>query len=78
MNTQTESKPVARPVPLVLECRSRALLRLVPEGEKRWWQDTPVPACVEPSAEIAYGCVEWFRYDKHESPLKGSFGSRTR
>lgn len=75
MNTQTESKPVARPVPLALEYRPRALSRLVPEGEKRWRQDAPVAACAEPSAETAYGCVEWFRYDKHKSPLNDSTGS---
>jgi len=73
MNTQTETKPVAQPVPLALEYRPKALPRFVPEDERG--QGTTVPACAEPSAEIAYGCVDWFRYDKHESPLKGSTGS---
>jgi len=65
MNTQAECKPVGRPEPLALEYRPKTLPQFVPESEKRWWQGATVPACAEPSAEISYGCVEWFCYDKY-------------
>jgi hypothetical protein len=68
MNTQTSTKPLAQAAMLAIEYRPKALPQFVPECEKRWWQSATVPAYAEPSAEISYGCVEWFRYDKHVRP----------
>lgn len=75
MNTQTDSKPAARPPALALEYRPTSLSLSAPENEPRRSQGAIVPAYAEPSAEIVYGCVEWFRYDKHENPLGESSGS---
>lgn len=61
MNTRSESKPVVSPAALAVTCGK--------------YCSPAIPPYVEPTAEIAYGCVEWFCYDKHPSPLQELCGN---
>ncbi len=67
MNNQTPIRPTVR-----VEAHPVKLLRFVPDTSRVSVACKVMPCGPEPSAETAYGCVEWFAYDRY--PLKTTQG----